>query len=284
MTHHDRAPRRRPWPLIIVAVLIVVVAAGYAGVLGYMAANQNALIFEPGEGGDPGTSGVFAAESQVTTPDGQVLTGWYRAPGGTNPIVLFFHGNKGALPDYADRINAYLDAGFGVLAIDYRGYGRSTGEPSLDGIIEDARSAYRFALDRGIPPERIVVHGFSLGAMPATALAAEAEAAALVLEAPFHDIAAAASERYWFLIPALVAPLIEGGIDPIESIESVEEPVFVMHGTADTQTPISSGAHLLDAAPNPGGFLKVEGGTHQSLLADGAYDDAIAFVRKTVGG
>ncbi|MEM7567012.1 MAG: alpha/beta fold hydrolase [Pseudomonadota bacterium] len=276
-------PRRRPWPLIALAVLILIAAIAYAGVLGYMASNQNALIFEPGEGGDPGTSGVFAAESQVTTPDGQVLTGWYRAPGGRNPIVLFFPGNSGALPDYADRINAYLDAGFGVLAIEYRGFGRSTGEPSLDGILEDARSAYRFALDRGIPPERIVLHGFSLGAMPATALAAEVESAAVVLEAPFTSVASAAAERYWFLIPSLVAPLIEGGAAPIDAIASVEEPVFVMHGTADNQTSIAAGEALYEAAPNKGEFLRVEGGTHQSLLDDGAYDAAIIFIRETAG-
>lgn len=279
----DDGTRRRPWALIGVAGVIAAAVIGYAILLFVMAANQNALIFRPeASSGQPADAGLFAAEARVTTEDGLQLNGWYRGPGRGAPTVLFLHGNSGSLPDYADRMRAYLDAGFGLLAIDYRGFGASPGEPSLDGLILDARAGLEFLNARGIDASSVFVHGFSMGGMPATALAAEADLGGLVLEASFADIARVASERYWFLIPALVAPLIDGGVDPIDAMESVDEPVFVMHGTRDAVTPPSDGQALYEAAANKGALLLVEGGTHRSLLEDGAYDDAIAFIRETM--
>ena len=276
--------RGRPWLLIALAGLLVLVAAVYVGILSYMTVHQDEFIFEPSvTSGTLGEAGVFAAEADIRTADGETLRAWYRAPGRSAPLVIFLHGNKGSLITYADRINAYLSAGFGVLAIDYRGFGNSSGVPSLDGVIEDGRAALAFADRNGIPQARIALHGQSLGGMVATQLAAETDVGAVVLEAPFALLTAAATDRYWFLIPALVAPLIDGGIDPVEVIPSVEEPLLVMHGTDDAITPIAAGRAVQAAAPNAQPLLAVEGGTHGSLLADGAYEDAIAFIRERIG-
>ena len=120
-----------------------------------------------------------------------------------------------------------------MLIVSYRGYSGSTGSPTEAGLLEDARAAYALAREHA-PAARIVLYGESLGTGVAVALAAEVEAGAVVLDAAFTSAADVARTRYPFVPIGL---LMHDQFDSAARIAAVEEPVLLMHGTADPITP-----------------------------------------------
>jgi len=103
-------------------------------------------------------------------------------------MVLYFHGNGGALNLRVDRFQRLVAGGTGLLALSYRGYGGSSGKPTEDGLIADARAAYAYARER-YSVERITLWGESLGTAVAIALAADEPVSRLILDAPFTSAA-----------------------------------------------------------------------------------------------
>ena len=124
-------------------------------------------------------------ELRLTTTDGETLVAWYFPPKDGRPLILYFHGNGGALIDRVPRFRMLTARGYGLLAVSYRGYGGSTGSPTQTGLVQDGEAAYSEACARGYVGNRILLMGASLGTGVAVALAATHEAAALVLEAPY---------------------------------------------------------------------------------------------------
>ena len=124
-------------------------------------------------------------ELRLTTADGETLVAWHFPPKDGRPLILYFHGNGGALVDRVPRFRMLTARGYGLLAVSYRGYGGSSGSPTQSGLMQDGEAAYREAQARGYDGNRIVLMGASLGTGVAIALAATREAAALVLEAPY---------------------------------------------------------------------------------------------------
>ena len=106
-------------------------------------------------------------------------------------MVLYFHGNGGALRNRVDRFRALIADGNGLVALSYRGYGGSTGRPTEAGLIADAEASYAFATAR-YPAERIVLWGESLGSGVAVALGARHRVGRIVLEGSFNPIARSA--------------------------------------------------------------------------------------------
>ena len=135
-------------------------------------------------------------ELRLTTTDGETLVAWYFPAKDGRPLILYFHGNAGALIDRVPRFRMLTARGYGLLAVSYRGYGGSTGSPTQSGLMQDGEAAYREACARGYDGNRIVLMGASLGTGVAIALAATHEAAALVLEAPYLSALDIASAHY----------------------------------------------------------------------------------------
>ncbi len=161
-----------------------------------------------------------------------------------------------------------------MLALSYRGYGGSSGTPTEEGLIADARAAYAYALER-YPAERIVLWGESLGSGVAIALGAEKPIARLVLDAPFTsavDIAAAA----YFFLP--VRFLMKDQFRSDERIARVKAPVLILHGEADRIVPIVYGERLLAMIPGNKRLVRFPGGEHVDLDRHGAADVALKFL------
>ena len=94
----------------------------------------------------PAAAGLSAAEEVLLdTADGERVIAWHLPPGADRPVVLYLHGNGGALSHRAERFRALTADGTGLVAIDYRGYGGSTGHPTEPGLVIDAETAYGFA-------------------------------------------------------------------------------------------------------------------------------------------
>jgi uncharacterized protein len=130
-------------------------------------------------------------ELRLTTADGETLVAWHFPAKDGRPLILYFHGNGGALVDRVPRFRMFTARGYGLLAVSYRGYGGSTGSPTQSGLMQDGEAAYREARARGYDNDRI-----ALGTGVATALAATHEAAALVLESAYLSALDVASARY----------------------------------------------------------------------------------------
>jgi hypothetical protein len=248
-------------------VLLLVGAIIYLAIVAVMYFAQRSLMYFPEAlRTAPADAGLPEAEEVVLdTADGERVIVWHIAPRGDQPVVLYFHGNGGALRYRVDRYRALTQDGTGLVLLSYRGYGGSSGRPSEDGLIEDARAAYAFAAQRH-PAARLVLWGESLGSGVAVAIAAEKSAekkvARLVLEAPFASAVSVAASVYPF-VP--VRFLMRDQFRSDLRIRNVTVPVLIVHGDRDTVIPIESGERLYSLIEGPKRFLRIPGAGHEDL-------------------
>ena len=220
---------------------------------------------------------TLTAAEQVEIPVGQggQVTGWYEAPAAGKPTILYFRGNSQSFSREHVRYEAFVAAGYGFLAFDYRGFPGSPGELTQAHVLEDSLAAFDWLKAKGAP---IVLWGRSLGSGPATYVASEREADALLLETPFLSAVSVAAERY----PYLPVGLLMSDQYPVnEWIRTVTEPVHVAHGTADTTIPFHHGQDVLALAPHADGIFVVDGAEHDGLWARGLWDDAQVFYARS---
>ncbi len=247
---------------------VIIIVVGYGGLLALMYVFQRALMYFPDATHTlPAFAGLPQAEEvTLTSDDGETLIAWYVAPHGAKPIVIYFQGNAGALNLRAERFTWLTAGGTGLLALSYRGYGGSTGNPSEAGLIRDAHAAYDFARAR-YPAERIVLFGESLGAAVAVALAAERAVAGVILDAPFTSAADVGAAAYPF-VP--VRWLMRDTFRSDERIGRVSAPILALHGERDGVVPISLGERLFALANQPKRMVRFPRGDHVNLDEHGA--------------
>jgi|SRR6185437_6011158 len=256
--------------------LLVIAAAGYVVLLAAMYVFQRTLMYFPDtRRASPAAAGLPQAEEvTLISADGEKLVAWYAAPRGDSPVILYFQGNAGGLDLRADRFRSLVEAGNGLLALCYRGYGGSTGKPSEAGLILDAKAVYDFAAAR-FPAKRIVPFGESLGTGVAVALAAERSVGGLILDAPYTSIAEVGASVYWYA-PARL--LIEDSFRSDERIARVTAPLLVLHGEQDRIVPIKYGERLFSLAHEPKRFMRYPNGGHVNLDEFGAKDAVRQFL------
>jgi fermentation-respiration switch protein FrsA (DUF1100 family) len=195
-------------------------------------------------------------------------------PRGDRPVMLYFHGNGGALNLRVGRFERLIADGDGLVALSYRGYGGSSGEPSEQGLVNDALAAYDFAIAR-YPASRIVLWGESLGSAVAVALAVQREVGGLILDAPFTSAADVGAAAYPF---APVRWLIKDAFRSDRRIGKVKAPVLVLHGERDRVVPIRFGERLFALANEPKRMARFPQGGHSDLDDHGALDVVREFV------
>jgi len=216
----------------------------------------------------------------LATDPREKLIAWYSPPQSGKPTILFFHGNGGDISGRGERFAFYQQAGFGVMFLSYRGYGESTGSPSETGLVADAESAYDWLAAKGIPADRIVLVGESLGTGVAIQLASRRPVAALVLEAPFTSAVDVARLSYWWLPVSL---LMKDQFHSLDLVPNLNVPFLVVHGTADGIVPFKMGERLYAAAREPKEFVAVSDGTHVSIFAEETWQREIDFIDRHLG-
>jgi hypothetical protein len=222
---------------------------------------------------DPATVGLTGVEVvTVPTPDGERLVAWWSPPRPAKPTVLYLHGNAGTVADRPERFAFYQANGLGVLFLDYRGYGGSTGLPSETGLITDAVAAYDWLLAKGVEPGEIGVVGESLGSAPAVALALVRPVAALALEAPFSSMVETAAFHYpWLPVPLLLHDRWESE----KRIAGLTVPLLVIHGTEDRIVPYGLGVKLFEAAPGRKRLITVSGADHLDVFGEPTWREQV---------
>jgi fermentation-respiration switch protein FrsA (DUF1100 family) len=255
-----------------IAAALVLAYGALCGVLYF--AQRSLLYFPSGEIATPADRGVEASVITATTADGETLKLWWAPPREGRAVVIHFHGNGGNQSLWSGVFRDLIASGYGLLSLSYRGYGGSTGKPSEQGLIEDARAAFATAttLARGSP---IVLFGDSLGSGVATALAAEKPISGLILNAPFTAVVDVAQEVYPFL-PARL--LMTDTFLSRERITRVRAPILMLHGDQDETVPFAQGQRLFALAPEPKRFVAIPGGRHSNLWRNGGREAVIAFL------
>ena len=245
---------------------------------------QRPLIYLPG-GAVPPVDEILVGWSEATlvTTDGLELGAWYSPPDTGEPAVIVFNGNAGSRVDRAE-LGSQLEAqGFGVLLVDYRGYGGNPGSPSEAGLALDARAANQWVRDDA-PEHPVVIFGESLGAAVAIEVAGAHPPAALILRSPFTSLADVARHHYRLTPPPF---LLRDRYASNERIESVAAPILVIAGSEDSIVPLSQSRELYELAPEPKELVIVRGADHNDpeLVAGPEVIEAIdRFVDQATDG
>lgn len=194
---------------------------------------------------------------QLTAPDGVKLAARHWPNPAAKYTLLYLHGNYEDLGSLAEYMPQFVNAGYAAFAVDYRRYGHSEGVPTEASTYADAVLAYDYMRTKlGIPADRIIIFGYSLGAGPGVELARHQPAAGLVMQGAFVS-----AYRVMTRVPVFPGDKFKN----LAKVPELKLPVFVIHGTADNTVPFWHGQKLYDAIIARKGKLFVEGGPHAGL-------------------
>ena len=271
---------KRLWPaspvmLALVSTTIIALCA-YIALTAVVYVAQRSLMYFPDTAHVlPAAAGLPEAEEvPLTAADGVRIAAWHVPPRDGKPVILYFHGNGGALRFRVTRFRQLIADGIGLVALEYRGYGGSGGSPNEQGLIADAQAAYHFAAAH-YPPQQLVLWGESLGAGVAIAVGAERPVGRVILEAPFTSAVALGARHYWYLPVRL---LMKDQFRSDLRIGKVKAPVMIMHGVNDRVVPYAMGEQLFELANKPKHFVRFLDGGHEDLDDNGGLDAVPRFL------
>lgn len=247
--------------------LLTILALAYGGVAALLFLMQDKLAYYPQIGREiqatPREYGLDYEALTLTTADGEQLDAWF-VPARGQAVVLILHGNAGNISHRMDSIAMFHRLGYGVLIFDYRGYGRSSGKPSEQGLYQDAQTAWdHLTRQRGIAPAHIVLFGESLGGAVAAWLAARERPGALVLSSVFTSAPELGADLYPWLPTKW---LVRMRYDTRSTLAQVTCPVLIAHSPDDEIIPFHHGQRLFNAAAAPKVFLPLTGGHNDSFI------------------
>lgn len=214
----------------------------------------------------------------INTTNGLRLHGWWlKAEGEAKATIVFLHGNAQNLTSHVAYVNWLPAAGYNLLIVDYRGYGLSAGKPSRQGVFDDAKAAYFYALSRPeVNPEKMILFGQSLGAANAIALAGRAQLPglkAVIAESPFSSYGSIAREKILqiplagYLLWPFSPLLVSNGLSPVPVVEKISPvPLLLIHGDRDEVVPPSHSDRLYKKAGTPKLLWILQGAGHTEAL------------------
>ena len=257
---------------------VCVLAIAYIASLALVGCLQRDLLYHPSHNlSQPAAYGLDMEEHLVKTTDGESLVLWYGKSSPNLPTMIYFHGNAGHIGHRAGRFAAILERGYGLLAVSYRGYGRSTGQPTEDGMYADARAALAFLQTQGLKADEVIYRGESLGTGVAVQLASEHPPLLLALEAPYSSITETASHHYpW--VPVKI--MLQDRYDSLSKITHVTSPVIIFHGVEDGIIPAEQAQTLYDAVTAEKRLHLLEGTGHSNIDQGYIIREITAFLRE----
>jgi pimeloyl-ACP methyl ester carboxylesterase len=244
----------------------------YLTMCGWLWAAQRRLMFLPSRvlEAAPNTFGLAYEDVRIPVASeggGQLHGWWLPAEQPTGLTILYLHGNAGNVSSNLGKAIALRSLGANVLAIDYRGYGLSTGPfPNEQRLYDDAWAAWQFLhREKGVAPQHLVVYGHSLGGAIGIALASRVpHLAGLIVEGSFTsmaDMATLSQYNGWFP----VRQLLTQRFDSIAKVKRLEVPTLYLHGLADASVPATMSEALYHATPGPKDLWLVPRADHNDL-------------------
>ncbi|WP_374078764.1 alpha/beta hydrolase [Bdellovibrio bacteriovorus] len=216
-------------------------------------------------------------EKVVTIGNKEVHSLYFKAPNAPG-VILYFHGNGGALDSWGDLASDFIDkTGWSIWMVDYPGYGKSTGSIRSEAQLHDMALAI-FAEIKKLPAQKkVIIYGRSLGSGIAARLASESSVDGLILETPYYS----GKELAKIMFPLAPTFLVRYKFPSNEWVKNVKSPVLVVHGTEDQVIPYEQGQRLFEEIKASKRFLKIEGGSHNDLPE---YDEYWNGVKKFLDG
>jgi len=253
----------------------------YAAMIGGIYAFQRSLMYYPVKTiASPDVYGLAGVkETSLTSFDGTELQAWVHPASSGWPTILYFHGNAEHLGSRAAKFSAFIDAGFGLIAVSYRGFGKSDGSPSEAGIYGDARAAVDFALHTlRVPHHELIYYGESLGSGVAVQMASERTPGLLALEAAYTSVETRSAELYPFIVGA--RHLVIDKYDSLAKIGKIKTPLLMLHGEKDATIPVRMGRELFAAAHEPKTLVVYPNVYHADFSNEQILTPLLAEVRK----
>jgi hypothetical protein len=232
---------------------------------------------------NPSSSSVSREDVHFTASDGVRLHGWYIPSAGAKATLLWFHGNAGNITHRLGNIEMLKPLNLNIFIFDYRGYGKSEGEPDEKGIYSDSQAAYDWLVKvKNILPGEIILFGRSLGGICAVEVASGNSAAGLILESVFPS-AGKMAEKIFPVLP--LGGAIKSRFDAISKVPDLKLPKLFIHGTQDEIVPYKLGRELFSVAADPKEFYDIQGAGHNDtfLIGGAGYFNALGqFIKKVV--
>lgn len=280
--------RLRGWAAHVMGALAaVLLVLGVAAIVISPRLAEHFIFFPSRMGAEapPVLAGVRGRDVWLTSGDGVRIHGWWYHASEGAPGLLFLHGNAGHIGDRSPIAEGLVARGLSVFQLDYRGYGRSEGRPTEEGVQRDALAGHAWVADALGGEDRVVVLGESLGGPVAARLAAERRVGGLILQSTFTALDEMAAAAYPIL-PRFLFRRLRGHFDTRAALARVRAPVLVIHGTRDGLVPARMGRELFERASGPKTWLPIEGADHSDVyLVGGArYFDAVAAFAQAAGG
>jgi hypothetical protein len=231
---------------------------------------QSKMIFLPEKRLEsaPDRIGLDYEKIRFKTHDGLRLFGWYMPIEQEKGVVLFFHGNAGNISHRLDSLALFHALGYSTFIFDYRGYGRSEGTPTEEGLYLDAEAAWQYLIEeKKVKPEDVILFGRSLGGALAAHISSLHAAGGCILESAFTSAKDMAASLY----PMYPARFIcRFNFNTLESVLKKKSPLLVVHSPADEIIPFSHGRKIFAAAAAPKTFLEITGDHNSGFLVSGA--------------
>lgn len=227
---------------------------------------QRNLIYIPNA--NPPHQAAYGAQDmqtiEIETRDHLRLQAWYKKASPSRPTILYLHGNAGHIGYRMNIVRPLLKQGYGVLLLEYRGYGGNPGKPTEAGLYEDARTAIEFLKQHHTSMSQMILFGESLGCAIAVQMALENNACALILQTPFTSLTDVAHVHYPWLF--FMSPWDK--YDSIHKIDQIRMPILIIHGTDDQVVPYAQGRALFEKAHSFKTLLTLKNRNHYDLWHD----------------
>lgn len=234
----------------------------YAAILAIFYTQQRSLLYFPSHTyislSASGANKAFT-ELPVMTEDGIPLKAWYAPATSKACTIVFFHGNGDSLVTAAQIADPYINAGYGFLLAEYRGYSGLKGSPTEQGLYDDARADLQALNTRGIGSPHVILYGHSLGTGVAVQMASETRVGGVLLLAPYLSLPKVGQVHYPFLP---VESLAKDHFDNERKIGTIHTPLLIARGTEDQVVPPSQGDTLFALAGEPKEFHSIQGRGH----------------------
>ena len=207
-------------------------------------------------------------EHFISMEDGAIINALHFTQAESKGLIVYFHGNAGNLARWGEVVYPFVELGYEVFIVDYRGYGKSSGERSQERMLSDADAVYAYA-GQLAAEEHIILFGRSIGSAFASYLAGKNQPAKVILETPFYSLKDVAKD----IIPIYpIDLLLNYNFKNYETLQSCSAPIYIFHGTRDEVVDFASGKKLYENLKNqPVEFFTIEGGHHNDLSRFPAY-------------
>lgn len=200
---------------------------------------------------------------EIWINSGAKINAWFFLTKSQSEIILYLHGNGGNVSHRAHKFAEIINRGYGLLAIDYRGYGKSSGSPTEWGLYEDAVAALNWLHDKNYNNQQIIIYGESIGTAVAIEVSQERNFNKIILESPLSSLVDVGKEIYPFLP---VSFLLKDRYDSLAKLDKVNSPIFIFHGAEDSIIPEQQSYKLYQNIQNVRKFRKVFTGKNHNDL------------------